>query len=137
MRKSDHDEDQGDYLHENYWVEVHYRGQRHGYKGTDEIWTYSARDLQVGERFADETGEWEMVGRPYATAGGKNVHVRVQRVGQSGATELRTWGLRAHQREARNCRRWTIDDATHFGSGLAGEFPPRLQRRYGASTSLH
>jgi len=42
MRKSDHDEDESDYLHENYWVEVYYRGQRHGYKGTDDIWTYSA-----------------------------------------------------------------------------------------------
>jgi hypothetical protein len=45
MRKSDHDEDERDYLHENYWVEVYYRGQRHGYKGTDDTWTYSARDL--------------------------------------------------------------------------------------------
>jgi len=45
MLKSDHDEDERDYLHENYWVEVHYRGERHGYKGTDDIWTYSARDL--------------------------------------------------------------------------------------------
>src|SRR5437870_125885 len=26
MRKSDHNEDEADYLHENYWVEVHYRG---------------------------------------------------------------------------------------------------------------
>ena len=45
MRKSDHNEDEADYLHENYWVEVHYRGQLHGYKGTDDIWTYSARNL--------------------------------------------------------------------------------------------
>ena len=45
MRKSDHNEDEADYLHENYWVEVHYRGQLHGYKGTDDLWTYSARNL--------------------------------------------------------------------------------------------
>jgi len=45
MRKSDHNEDEGEYLHENYWVKVHYRGQLYGYKGTDDIWTYSARDL--------------------------------------------------------------------------------------------
>src|SRR3989442_2422126 len=36
--------------------------------------------LQVADRFADETGEWEVVGRPYSTAGGKIVHARVQRI---------------------------------------------------------
>jgi len=54
-------------------------------------------DLRVGDRFADEIGEWEVVGRPYTTAGGKNARVRVQRVGGDPAiTELRTWG--AHER---------------------------------------
>ena len=38
--------------------------------------------LQVGDRLADETGESEIIGRPYTTAGGKTAHVRVQRVGQ-------------------------------------------------------
>jgi hypothetical protein len=33
----------------------------------------------------DSTGDWEVVGRPYTTAGGKNTHVRVQRVDKSGA----------------------------------------------------
>src|SRR2546425_10053714 len=41
--------------------------------------------LKVGDRLADETGEWEVIGRPYTTAGGKNAHVRLQRVGQSGS----------------------------------------------------
>ena len=27
--------------------------------------------LQVGDRFSDETGEWEIASRPYSTAGGK------------------------------------------------------------------
>jgi len=36
--------------------------------------------LQIGDRLTDSTGEWEVVGRPYTTAGGKNTHVRVQRV---------------------------------------------------------
>jgi hypothetical protein len=53
-------------------------------------------ELRVGDRLADETGEWEVIGRPYTTAGGKNARVRVQRVGDPAVTELRTWG--AHER---------------------------------------
>ena len=37
-------------------------------------------ELQTGDRLVDETGEWEVIGRPYTTAGGKNARVRVQRV---------------------------------------------------------
>ena len=55
-------------------------------------------ELQVGDRLADETREWEIIGRPYTTAGGKTAHVRVQRVGQPDVTDLRTWG--AHERIA-------------------------------------
>jgi hypothetical protein len=53
-------------------------------------------ELQIGDRLADETGEWEIIARPYTTAGGKNARVRVQRVGDPTVTELRTWG--AHER---------------------------------------
>ena len=53
-------------------------------------------ELQIGDRLSDETGEWEVVGRTYTTAGGKNARVRVQRVGQPAVSELRTWG--AHER---------------------------------------
>ena len=28
--------------------------------------------LKIGDRFTDETGDWEVVGRPYTIAGGKN-----------------------------------------------------------------
>lgn len=42
-------------------------------------------ELQVGDRFSEETGEWEVVGRPYTTAGGKNARVRV-------VTEVKLWG---------------------------------------------
>ena len=52
--------------------------------------------LRVGDRLADETGEWEVIGRPYTAVGGKIAHVRVQRVDQPGATDLRTWS--AHER---------------------------------------
>ena len=48
--------------------------------------------LQIGDRLNDSTGEWEVVGRPYTTAGGKNAHVRVQRVNQPGVTEVKLWG---------------------------------------------
>ena len=49
-------------------------------------------ELQVGDRFEDETGEWEVVGRPFTTAGGKNAHARVRKVSQPGLTDLPTWG---------------------------------------------
>src|SRR5438445_9051697 len=42
--------------------------------------------LQIGDRMTDSTGEWEVVWRPYTTAGGKNSHVRVQRVDKPGVT---------------------------------------------------
>jgi len=51
--------------------------------------------LRPGDRLADESGEWEVLGRPYSTAGGKNVHVRVQRVG-GGTQVVRLWG--AHEK---------------------------------------
>jgi len=48
--------------------------------------------LQIGDRITDSTGEWQVVARPYTTAGGKNSHVRVQRLDNPGATETRLWG---------------------------------------------
>jgi len=48
--------------------------------------------LQIGDRMSDSTGEWEVVGRPYTTAGAKNAHIRVQRVEQPGVTEVRMRG---------------------------------------------
>jgi len=38
--------------------------------------------LQVGDRFSDETGEWEIASRSYSTAGGKKVSASVRRVDQ-------------------------------------------------------
>lgn len=52
--------------------------------------------LQIGDRMTDSTGEWQVVGRPFTTAGGKNAHVRLQRVNQPGVTDIRTWG--AHEK---------------------------------------
>lgn len=53
---------------------------------------------QVGDRLTDETGEYEVIGRPYTTAAGKTAHVRVKRVGSSEVTMVRVWG--AHERVA-------------------------------------
>ena len=40
--------------------------------------------LRVGNRFTDDRGEWEIVGRPYATAGGKSVHAKGATRGRAG-----------------------------------------------------
>jgi hypothetical protein len=54
-------------------------------------------ELRIGDRLVDETGEWEIIARPYTTNAGKDAHARVRKVGQSDVTfELRTWG--AHEK---------------------------------------
>ncbi len=53
-------------------------------------------DLKLGDRLADERGEWQVIGRPYATAGGKTAHVRVELIEQPGVTDIRTWS--AHEK---------------------------------------
>jgi hypothetical protein len=37
--------------------------------------------LHIGDRLTDETGEYEVIGRPYTTAAGKTANVSVKRVG--------------------------------------------------------
>ena len=49
--------------------------------------------LQIGDRFSDESGEWEVIGRPYSTVGGKKTEVRVQRSDKPGVTETADLGL--------------------------------------------
>ena len=46
-------------------------------------------DLRVGDRLADETGEWEVIERPYTTNAGKDARVRVRKIGQPDVTEIR------------------------------------------------
>jgi hypothetical protein len=53
--------------------------------------------LQIGDRLTDETGKYEVVARPYTTAGGKTANIRVKRV-DSGAEMIRVYG--AHERVA-------------------------------------
>jgi len=55
-------------------------------------------DLRIGDRLADETGEWEVASRPYTSNAGKNASVRVKKVGQPEVSNIRTWG--AHERVA-------------------------------------
>src|SRR5438093_10648993 len=45
MRKSDHNGDEADYLPRTTGWRFTIGGQLHGYKGTDDLWTYSARNL--------------------------------------------------------------------------------------------
>jgi hypothetical protein len=52
--------------------------------------------LRIGDRLNDETGEYEIIGRPYTTNAGKDANARVKKVGQPDVTETRTWG--AHER---------------------------------------
>jgi len=52
--------------------------------------------LQVGDRFSDETGEWEVTSRPHSIAGSESVNASVRRVDQSATVEDRTWV--AHER---------------------------------------
>jgi len=53
-------------------------------------------ELRVGDRFSDEIGEWEVVGRPQTSAAGKNAQVRVRLVAQPTVTETRLWGAHEH-----------------------------------------
>jgi len=53
-------------------------------------------EFQADDRLAEETGTWEVGGRPYTTSAGRDARVRVRRVGQPDVTEIRVW--RAHER---------------------------------------
>ena len=53
-------------------------------------------ELQVGDRFSDETGEWEVVAHPYMGAGGKIAYARVRRVDQPAVVDVQSWS--AHER---------------------------------------
>jgi hypothetical protein len=52
--------------------------------------------LRIGDRLSDETGVYEIAGRPYTTNAGKDVHVRVRRVDNADVTMIRMWA--AHER---------------------------------------
>jgi hypothetical protein len=47
--------------------------------------------LQIGDRWSEKSGEWEIASRPTPTAGGARVNARVRRLDRSGWVEDRTW----------------------------------------------
>jgi len=95
LRKSSRTADEDEYLHDNYWVNVYYKGVRHGYHGINDLWTYSARDLPelplihewiysiLGKKKAEITGDLTAVTTReekgtiyvYGTFGSINVHL--------------------------------------------------------------
>jgi hypothetical protein len=52
----------------------------------------------AGDRFTDETGEWEIASQPFSFGRGKVVHARVLKVGEPVVTGRRSWG--AHEKVA-------------------------------------
>ena len=52
-------------------------------------------ELHVGDQLTDETGTYQVIERPFMTAGGKTANVRVKRV-ESDAQMIRVYG--AHER---------------------------------------
>ena len=48
-------------------------------------------ELQIGDRLADDTGEWVVIAAPYSTAGGRMIHARVQRINEPASWEIRSW----------------------------------------------
>jgi hypothetical protein len=48
-------------------------------------------DIQIGDRFTDEEGEWEVVSHPATLHGAKNLRARVQRPGQPATERDVTW----------------------------------------------
>jgi len=63
-------------------------------------------NLQIGDRITDETGEWEVIGWPFTTVGGKNVNVRVRLIKLPAATETRLWAAHEHI----NVKRATLEE---------------------------
>jgi hypothetical protein len=62
-------------------------------------------ELQIGDRHADEAGEYEIIRRPYTMKAGKDVHARVKKVDQPDVTEIKDLGrARADQGGASECR---------------------------------
>src|SRR5437867_4642763 len=59
--------------------------------------------LKVGDRLADETGEWEVTVRSYTSPGGKNVRARVRRVDQPATASCSIYLRRLRRPTRRAC----------------------------------
>jgi hypothetical protein len=63
-------------------------------------------ELRVGDRLTDETGEWEVIGRPFTTAAGKTAHIRLRKISDPPLSAYGNVGsTRTATREAGECRR--------------------------------
>jgi hypothetical protein len=51
-------------------------------------------ELQVGDRLADKTGDWEVIALPYSTGG--RTHARAQKIDQPASWEIRNWDTVKH-----------------------------------------
>src|SRR5207245_9382042 len=89
-------------------------------------------ELRIADRFTDATGEWEVISRPYASAGGKRASAHVHKIGRPESTDLRTWNghariavrrawSRAGVREALSGETWE-----RAGGSLGGRQGSRL-----------
>jgi hypothetical protein len=63
---------------------------------TDRKLSLLPTQIQVGDQFTDESGEWEVVTHPAVLHGGKTVHARVHRPGDLTSARDVTW--MAHER---------------------------------------
>jgi hypothetical protein len=95
LRKPKRSDSENEYLHYNYWVNVYYKGERHGYHGISDIWTYSARSLPelpllhewiysiLGKKRAEIKGDintvktWEEKGTIYVLGTYASLYVKV------------------------------------------------------------
>jgi len=67
-------------------------------------WNFSLRTC------TDERLEWEVIGRPFATAAGKAVHVRLRKVSDPLVTELWTWAAHEQVSVKRPTKRLETDE---------------------------
>ena len=57
-------------------------------------------EIQIGDRFTDEEGEWEIVSDPATLHGAKSLRTRVQRPGQPATERDVTWPASRARRDS-------------------------------------
>ena len=50
-----------------------------------------AMQLQIGDQYSDETGDWEVIGRPHTLKAGKIAYARVRLIARPTVTTFREW----------------------------------------------
>ena len=76
--------------------------------------------LQIGDRFTDEEGVWEIADHPFTTRQGKLVHAAIRKPGEAASSREKTWP--AHER-------LTIQHATATPSPAQKSERSRAKRR--------